>query len=107
MSEDIFMIYMTASGRDEARAIGTNLVESRLVACVNIIDDMKSLYWWDGQVQDNTEAVIIAKTTESLVPAVIEKVKEIHSYTCPCVVALPVTDGNPDYLNWVNHETRN
>ncbi|MDP7423512.1 MAG: divalent-cation tolerance protein CutA [bacterium] len=99
------MIYMTAANRDEARAIGRVLVESRLVACVNIIDGMTSLYWWEGKVQDDTEAVIIAKTTESLVPSVIEKVKSLHSYTCPCVVSLPLLDGNKDYLNWLVEET--
>ena len=102
----INFVYITARDGDEARRIGRELVESRLAACVNIIDGMNSMYWWEGKVQDDREAVLIAKTREALVPELIAKVKALHSYTCPCVVALPVANGNPDFLKWIESETR-
>ena len=99
------LIYITASGMEEAETVGRALVSERLAACVNIIENMKSMYWWDGEIQDDREVIIIAKTRESLVPELIEKVKSIHSYDCPCVVSLPVLDGNKAFLEWVDNET--
>ena len=100
------LIYITAGDMDEARAIGKALVSDRLAACVNIIDNINSMYWWQGEIQDDMEVIIIAKTKESLVPELIEKVKSMHSYDCPCVVSLPIVDGNKGFLEWVAEETR-
>ena len=101
----INLIYITAGNMDEARAIGRALVSDRLAACVNIIDNMNSMYWWQGEIQDDREVIIIAKTNESLVPEVIEKAKSMHSYDCPCVVSLPIVNGNKEFLEWVKNET--
>jgi periplasmic divalent cation tolerance protein len=100
------LIYITTGSMDEAKTIGKELVSSRLAACVNIIDNMNSMYWWDGEIQDDREVIIIAKTRESIVPKLIEKVKSIHSYECPCIVSLPISDGNEAFLQWVAKETR-
>lgn len=100
------LVYITAEDKDEARAIGRELVESRLAACVNIIDGVNSFYWWDGEIQDDDEAVLIAKTKEALVPELIEKVKSLHSYECPCIVSMPILDGNADFLQWIEDETK-
>ncbi|MBW1816419.1 MAG: divalent-cation tolerance protein CutA [Deltaproteobacteria bacterium] len=100
------MIYMTAGSPEEARAIGKALVSERLAACVNIIEGMNSLYWWKGEVQEDNEVVVIAKTRQSLVPELSERVKEIHGYDCPCVVALPITDGFQPFLDWIGEETK-
>ncbi len=102
---DIRLIYITTGGRDEARTIGKELVESRLAACVNIIDNMNSMYLWEGEIQDDNETILIAKTTETHVPELIEKVKSMHSYSCPCVLSLPVLDGNKQFLDWIMEET--
>ncbi len=99
------LIYVTAASRDEAVAVGRALVEARLVACANVFDGATSLFWWQGAVQEEREAVMIAKTRGELVEAVIAKVKEVHSYECPCVVAVPVADGNPAFLEWIDAET--
>jgi periplasmic divalent cation tolerance protein len=99
-------IYVTASGSEEARRIGRALVEAHLAACANVIDRVTSVYWWRGEVQEDDEAVLIAKTREDLVDDLTAKVKELHSYECPCVVALPVTGGNADFLDWIESETR-
>lgn len=98
-------VYITTSNKDEARRIGKQLVTDRLAACVNILDGMNSIYWWDGEIQDDQEAVLIAKTRKDLMPNLIEKVKQLHSYDVPCVVSLPVMEGNPDYLQWIQNET--
>lgn len=103
---NINMIYITAGSMDEARTIGKELVSTRLAACVNIIDNMNSMYWWDGKIQDDREVILIAKTKETLVPQLIEKVKSLHSYDCPCIVSLPILDGNKAFLEWVAEETR-
>jgi periplasmic divalent cation tolerance protein len=99
-------IYMTAPNMDEATRIGRALVEERLVACVNLLDRMTSIYWWQGKIDESAEVAIIAKTREDLVEPLIARVKELHSYECPCVIALPITAGNADYLAWIQNETR-
>lgn len=99
-------IYMTTKDKAEARKIGKALVSERLAACVNIIDNVNSMYWWEGKVQDDNEVVMIAKTRKSLVPELIKKVKLLHSYSCPCVIALPIEDGNKDFLKWMKKETK-
>jgi len=100
------LIYMTASSKTEAQKIGKALVESRLAACVNILDNMQSIYRWEGKIQEDSEVVLIAKTTDTLVSRLIDKVKSLHSYDCPCIVSLPVLDGYPPFLNWIHEEVK-
>lgn len=99
------LIYMTVGSMDEAKMIGRELVSSRLVACVNLIENMHSMYWWEDEIQEDREVVLIAKTKESLVPELVERVKSIHSYECPCVLSLPILDGNKSFLDWISAET--
>ncbi|MEW5774373.1 MAG: divalent-cation tolerance protein CutA [Thermodesulfobacteriota bacterium] len=98
-------VYMTAASADEAARIGRALVERRLAACVNVLGPIRSFYWWDGKVQDDAEAALVAKTRAELVPELTAAVKSLHSYSVPCVAALPVADGNPDFLAWIEAET--
>ena len=100
------LIYITASNADEARRIGAELVRRRLAACANVLGRIDSVFWWEGAVQEEAEAALILKTRQELVPALVATVKELHSYSCPCIVALPVVGGNPDFLRWVEDETR-
>ncbi len=98
-------VYMTAGSPEEAHSIGRELVTSKLAACVNILNDMNSIYMWDGKVQKDSEVVMIAKTTEKQLSALVDKVKSLHSYDCPCIVAIPVSGGNPAFLDWIAAET--
>lgn len=98
-------LYVTAANAEQAKTIGEVLVAERLVACVNILAPMASIYWWQGQIQRDNEAVMIAKTRAELVEQVIARVKALHSYTVPCVVSLAVESGNPDFLQWIADET--
>lgn len=102
---DLCILYVTAADADEALRIGRALVEARLAACANVLPGMTSVYRWEGRVEQAGEAVLVLKTRASLVEAATERVKALHAYACPCVVALPVEGGNPDYLDWLLRET--
>lgn len=102
----INFIYMTAGSKAEAQKIGKALVESRLAACVNILDNMQSIYRWEEKIQEDSEVVLIAKTTEPLVSLLIDKVRSLHSYDCPCIVSLPVLEGYPPFLDWIHSEVK-
>ena len=100
------MVYITAGDKQEAEKVGKALIESKTAACVNIVDGMQSMFWWNGGVEKDNEVVVIAKTKVGLVTSLTEEVKSVHSYDCPCVVAVPVIDGNPDFLQWIQEETK-
>ncbi len=99
------LVYVTTADLAEARSIGRDMVKQRLAACANIIPAMLPIFWWNGEVQEGEESVLLLKTTEDLVPAVTAAVKAVHSYDCPCVVALPIAEGNPAFLQWIEAET--
>ncbi len=100
-----YFVYVTTANIAEAKMIGKELVSERLAACVNIIDGMESIYRWEGKICDGVETILIAKSTSACVTELIEKVKALHSYTCPCIVALPIAAGNPGFLDWLDRET--
>ncbi len=99
-------IYITAASQEEALAIGRALVEARLAACANVFPGVTSIYWWEGSRQEDSEVVLILKTRQDLVDEVVAKVKELHSYECPCVVAFAIAGGNKDFLDWIARETK-
>ncbi len=98
-------VYITVGSQAEARNIATVLVEERLAGCANIIPGMRSIYRWEGKIEEAEETVLVVKTVKDRVPALMERVREMHSYDCPCVVSLVVEDGNPDYLDWLDAQT--
>jgi Uncharacterized protein involved in tolerance to divalent cations len=98
-------VYVTCESPEQAEAIGAALVERRLCACVNILPGMRSLYWWKGKLERGDETVLVAKTRDSLLDPLTEAIKALHSYEIPCVVALPILGGNPDFLRWIADET--
>ena len=98
-------VYVTAPDRAAALDMARALVDARLAACANVLDGMTSIYRWEGRIQEDGEAVLIAKTREELVPALTAKVHALHSYECPCVVALPVVGGNGAFIDWIEAET--
>ncbi len=102
---DVRFVYITAADREQAETIGRTLVEERLAACANILPQITSFYWWEGAVQHEREAVLIAKSRAELVDRIVARVRALHSYSVPCVVALPIEQGNADFLRWVERET--
>ncbi len=101
-----FLVYITSENKAEAKRIGRALVEERLAACANVIDGMTSIYRWQGKVCEDSEAVLIAKTTATRLPALTERVKVLHGYDCPCVAAVPITGGNSDFIDWISAQTQ-
>ena len=97
-------IYITAGSEEEAAGIGRTLIEERLAACVNILP-VRSVYRWEGGIEDEAEVVAFIKTRASLAEKVIDRVKSLHSYQIPCIVVLSITQGNPDYLQWIEEST--
>lgn len=100
------MVYITTNSMEEAEIIGRNLVSRKLAACVNIINNMKSIYHWEGKIETGEEVIMIAKTKKALVNEIIENVKTLHSYDCPCIVAIPIIEGNQEFLKWIRDETK-
>ncbi len=99
------ILYITAGSREEAVSVGRALVEERLAACANVLPRITSLFWWDGAVQEEGEFALFVKTRRDKVDDIVARVKALHSYDCPCVVALPIAGGNPDFLDWIVKET--
>ncbi len=99
------VVLITTSDEDEAVRIARALVEARLAGCVNIIKDIRSIYSWQGKIEDEKEVLMVAKTRESLLDPLMEKVKELHSYTVPEIIALPIIQGSEDYLKWLKEVT--
>jgi periplasmic divalent cation tolerance protein len=105
MAMDQVLLYVTAGNAEEAALIGRTLVDERLVACANVIGAVRSFYRWEGEVQDDQEAVLIAKTGAQRVEEATRRIKALHSYDVPCVVAVPMVGGNADFLSWIASET--
>ncbi len=99
------LVYVTAGDPDEARSIGRAMVEARLAACANLFPAMIPIFRWEGEVREGSESVLILKTTASRAEKLVEEVRKMHSYDCPCAVILPISGGNPAFLNWITDET--
>ncbi len=100
------IVFMTASSSQEADLIANRLVEKRLAACVNIISQIKSLYWWEGKICNDEEVLLTAKTTARIFPELVREVKKLHSYEVPEIVFTPIQDGSKEYLNWITEVTK-
>ena len=103
--QNFVMIYATAQTRDEAMAIGRALVGEKLAACVNVLGQARSIYRWQGAVEEADEVVLIAKTRQALVDRALARIKELHSYDVPCAVAYGMVGGLEPYLDWIDAET--
>ena len=100
------LLYITAGDREEALALARILVGERLAACANVLGAAVSVYRWEGAVQEEDEVVLVAKTVEERVEAAARRIRQAHSYDSPCIVALPITGGDADFLSWVAEEAR-
>ncbi len=103
---DVRVVLVTCGSEEEAGKIARALVERRLAACVNILPGVRSIYRWEGKVQEDREHLLFVKTSLARIQEVTEAVRELHSYKCPETIALPVTEGAGRYLAWVAEETR-
>jgi periplasmic divalent cation tolerance protein len=106
MDEEFCEVVITAADAGWLAGFTRTLVEERLAACGHLVEPIRSIYRWDGAVQDETEARVALHTRRALVDAIVARTDELHAYDVPCVLALPVTHGNPAYLEWIAAETR-
>jgi periplasmic divalent cation tolerance protein len=104
--ERAVFVYTTYPSIVEAETAGRALVERRLCACVNILPGMVSLYWWQGKIDRGDEVVMIIKTRASLAEAVRAAVKQMHSYSTPAILVLPIESVDPDYHAWIVAEAQ-
>ena len=95
-------MFMTASNHDEARRIADALVEEHLAACVQLLPQMQSVYRWQGTIETQSEILLIAKTTANSFDKLEKRVRELHSYDTPEVVAVPIVAGSDAYLKWLS-----
>ncbi len=100
------VIFVTASNSEEAQKIADKLIESKLAACANIIDNIKSVFWWEGKPDSANETLLIIKSKKSKLSKIIQLVKSLHSYKVPEIIALPIVAGDKNYLNWIDDSLR-
>ena len=104
-SAGLVVAFSTARSPDEARHIATALITEQLAACVNIIDNVNSVYRWHGAVQSSTESLLLIKTRANLIPVIGSRFRELHSYDTPELVAIPIVQGAQSYLDWLISST--
>ena len=102
---DAVVVYVTAPSAEEARTLARALVDERLAACVNLLP-VESIYRWQGQVEEAAETLLVIKTWRNRLDALASRVRALHSYAVPEIIALPLIGGWPPYLQWIADETR-
>lgn len=95
------LIYITCGNEENARQIATTLVTERLAACVNILPTVQSVYRWQGKVQTDSEYLLLIKSTFATFPVLQERVRDLHQYELPEIIAVPIVAGSQPYLNWI------
>ena len=103
MSDFIF-VYLVFANEKQAETIGINLVESGVIACINILPSITSIYSWENKIHKNSETAAFLKTTKEMYEQVEVRIKSLHSYNTPCILAMDVSLGNKDFLNWITEQ---
>jgi len=101
---DYLQVSTTTATREEAEAIATALVEKHLAACVQIISQVRSIYRWQGKVEQADECLCLVKTTRDRLPQVEAEIKRLHAYDCPEIIAVEIVAGSADYLRWLSEQ---
>lgn len=99
------VVYVTASSKEEGDKIAHELVTGKLVACCNVIPGITSHYVWQGSLSSDQEVLLVMKTRMALIQRLVIRVKELHSYALPEVIALPIAGGSQEYMKWVEDST--
>ena len=103
---DKIVVFSTCASADEAERLARRLIEERLAACVNVVAPVRSFYRWKGAIEDSTEWLLIIKSTRGLFTPLRAALETAHSYEVPEVVAIPVVEGAPNYLAWIETELK-
>jgi len=104
--EEYIVVYITAASKTQAMDIANRLVEEKLAACASIVDNVTSVFRWNNAVDIAQEAQIIVKTRRELFSLLVNRVKQLHSYQVPEIIALPIVAGSDDYLSWIKNVTQ-
>ena len=96
------LVFMTASSKGEAKKIVRSLLEEKLIACANMIDSVSSVFWWQENIKEEKEVLVIMKSHQELFNKVSTRIREVHSYNTPEILALSIVDGSSQYLEWMN-----
>ena len=99
------VVLMTCPDADEAKTIVDALLKDKLIACANLVNPVRSLYWWEGRVNDDGEVLAVMKTRQECFEPLEKAVKSLHSYTVPEIIALPIVAGSQSYLDWIDETT--
>ena len=105
MSHEYVMVLTTLPADADGAAFARALVDARLAACVNLLASMESIYYWEGEIEHETERQVVIKTSKDRVAALWDRVRELHPYDVPEFLVLPIIDGNDAYLKWVAEST--
>jgi periplasmic divalent cation tolerance protein len=100
------VVFITVSSKQEADTIANALVSEHVAACVNQVPAVNSVFWWQGKLDSAAEILLVVKSSAVLLPKIIERVKALHSYTVPEIIALPIVGGNREYLDWIDESIR-
>lgn len=100
------VVLITCPDIQEGKKISDAILNDRLAACVNIVTDVKSLFWWSGKIHTSDEVLLLVKTKKRVLRRLIKKVKQIHQYENPEIIALPVVGGSKEYTKWIEEETK-
>lgn len=103
---DYVQVLTTTDSEERALDLAAGITDARLAACAQVVGPIRSLYWWDGKVQNEQEWQLLIKTTAEIVPALKKFIKENHSYDVPEIIATPIVEGNEEYLDWITEQTR-
>jgi len=102
---DFIVVLVTAPDEDGAAKMAETLVEERFAACINIVRDIRSIYSWEGKIEDEREVLMVIKTKKELFEPLKKRIQEMHPYSVPEIIALPILVGSPDYLRWLGDVT--
>ena len=105
-NKQYIVVFVTAKDISQARKIAQDLLEEKLIACANIMDGVQSFFWWKGKINESSEVMLALKTRRDLFDRIVSRVRSLHIYDTPEVIALPIVDGSPDYLKWIDSSVR-
>jgi periplasmic divalent cation tolerance protein len=96
------VIFITCANKNQAKKIASGLISAKLAACVNIVPGLESLFWWENKVDRAAEVLLVVKSKKTKLLGIIKKVRSLHSYSTPEIIALPIIAGEKHYLKWIN-----
>ena len=106
MTTPYVMIFCTVPDESRAKKISQSLLEEKLAVCCTIIPDLNSIYHWENKIQNDKELLLIIKSRQELFPELEQRIKGLHPYSVPEIIAIPIVNGNPDYLKWMDENVK-